>query len=179
MAIAHLQLEAVLTTPESATSPQAGRPYTITDPNPPITYGDLYFLMTNFAVTPSRRIHLQPAPLLLPAYLLEWYSIARVKFPLLGKIMPPLSGDVKHLKPALFSITTHLYATNEAAGRPVKDGGIGYKGVMTSLEGMTQEIIEWNLEHPDAASPRKVYQSSLSLAEEIRKLGAVTSAVGA
>jgi len=179
VAVAHLQLEAVLTTPASASSPQAGRPFTITDPNPPILYGDLYYLIKLLSVTPSRRIHLQPVLVLLPSYLVEWYSVLLVKYPLLGKILPPLSGDVRHLKPALFSITTHLFATNEPANRPVEEGGIGYKGILTSLEGMTQEVLEWNREHPDVTAPRKIYQSSLSLADEIRKLGAVTSTVGA
>ncbi|KAL8383444.1 hypothetical protein RB595_010577 [Gaeumannomyces hyphopodioides] len=35
---AHLDFEAVLARPASASSPQAGRPFTVTDPNPPIRF---------------------------------------------------------------------------------------------------------------------------------------------
>ncbi len=114
--------------------------------------------------------------MILISYPIEWYSMARAKFPALRRVLPPITGDIKHLKPAIFSICTHLFATNTTASRPVAEGGIGYKGIMTTLEGMTQEVIEWNAEHKDPSGPKKVYRSSVALAEEIQKLAALTSA---
>ncbi|KAK3336297.1 hypothetical protein B0T19DRAFT_35313 [Cercophora scortea] len=176
-AIAHLQLEAVLTPPESASAPQAGRPFTITDPNPPITYSDLYLLISSLAVTPFRVILLQPVGMLLLSYPVEWYILLLVKVPRLRKVFPPLMGEVKHLQPALFSICTHVIATAAAASRRVEDGGIGYTGILTTLEGMVQEVVEWNHEHQIAAAAggEVVYQSSVSLADEIQKATAGAS----
>jgi hypothetical protein len=172
-----LNFEAVLTSPESYNSPQAGRPYTVTDPNPPITYGDLYLLLRHFTITGVRMIPVPPMLVLLPSYPIEWYSILLAKYPILGKILPQVSGDLKYLKPALFAITTHLVASNKDSGRPVSDGGLGYKGVLTTIEGMTQEVIEWNHEHADTGGKKKVYLSSVSLAEEIQKHGHAGSTV--
>ncbi|KAK0655617.1 hypothetical protein B0T16DRAFT_384456 [Cercophora newfieldiana] len=166
-AIAHLDFEAILTSPDSSTLPQAGRPFVVTDPNPPITYSDLYFLIKTFAITPFRTIHLQPMPMVLLSYIIEGYSLLRLKWPVLGWVLPPIAGDVKHLKPALFSICTHLVASNDIVSRPVKQGGLGYTGVLTTLEGMTQEVVEWNRIH-QAAGRDVTFQSSVSLAEEIQ-----------
>ncbi|KAK3934542.1 hypothetical protein QBC46DRAFT_399495 [Diplogelasinospora grovesii] len=182
-AIAHLEFEAVLaSSPHAKSLPQAGRPFTITDPNPPITYGDLYFLVETLACTPFRTVTLQPIVMLLLSYPLEWYSLLLLRFPWLGKKtgLPVLSGDVKHLKPALFSICTHLVASNAAAKQSVKSGGLGYTGVLTTLEGMTQEVVDWNHEHTNnVAGTKKVYQSSVSLADEIHRLAAMAPTIKA
>lgn len=170
MAIAHLDFEAILAAPESAASPQAGRPFVVTDPNPPISYQDLYFLVETLAVTPFRILPLQPVVMLLLSYPIEWYSVLRVRYPFLGAVLPELAGEVKHLQPGIFSICTHLVASNAVASRPAAEGGIGYGGVVTTLEGMTQEVLEWNREHRHyAAGTRKAYQNSVSLADEIAK----------
>ena len=109
--------------------------------------------------------------------MIEAYSLALLKYPILRRILPVISGDAKHLKPAIFSICTHLVATNDDASRPVEEGGIGYRGILTTLEGMTQEVVEWNSEHNEPGSLRKTYTSSVSLAEDIQKLVALNSAV--
>ncbi len=109
--------------------------------------------------------------MVLIAYPIEWYSLLPVKFPFLRRFLPAISGDTKHLKPAIFSICTHLIASSSPASRPVEEGGIGYQGVLTTLEGMTQEVLDWNLEHIDDAASKKTYTSSVSLAEEIQRLG--------
>lgn len=170
-AVAHLQFEAILDQPGSAAMPQAGRPFTVTDPNPPITYGDLYAVLALLTVTPFRLIRLPPLPLLVLSYAIEAYVLFLVRYPMLTKILPTISGDAKYLQPGLFSITTHLIATNDAAGLSVDQGGLGYKGILTTLEGMCQEVVEWNLEHSEIDTQRSAYKSSVSLAEEIRRVG--------
>lgn len=134
-------------------------------------------------VTPCRQLQLQPMPVLLMAYFIEWYSLIPFRWPLLSRtllknILPPVTGDARHLKPPLFSITTHLFATNEVVSRPVKSGGLGYEGVVTTLEGMTQEIVDWNHEHSDSSATRKAYQTSVSLADDIEQLGLATAMEG-
>ncbi|KAK4126980.1 NAD(P)-binding protein [Parathielavia appendiculata] len=173
VAIAHLNLEAILASPESAVSLQAGRPFVITDPNPPISYRDLYFLVQTLAVTPFRIFALQPVVVMLLSYPIEWYSLALARFPCLRKVLPELAGEVKHLKPGIFSICAHLVASNDVASRPVSDGGLGYTGVLTTLEGMTMEVLEWNRDHKDVVGARKSYTNSVSLADDIAKAAAV------
>ncbi|KAK0628365.1 hypothetical protein B0T17DRAFT_614296 [Bombardia bombarda] len=171
-AIAHLQFEAVLAMgPEAASAPQAGRPFVVTDPNPPIAYSDLYFAIASLAVTPFRTIPLQPILMLLLSYPIEWYNLLPARVPFLRGLVPQLTADAKHLQPALFSICTHLIASDAVVSKPVEAGGLGYIGVLTTLEGMTQEVVEWNREHKaaSAAGTEVVYLTSVSLAEEIKK----------
>jgi hypothetical protein len=177
VALAHLDFEAVLSSPASALSPQAGRPFVITDPNPPIVYEDMHSLVETLAVTPSRVLPLPPILLVLLSYPVEWYSLVLAKYAALGRVLPPLTGDVKHMKPAIFSICTHLVGSNAVAEQPVSKGGLGYRGVLTTLEGMVQEVIEWNRDHQGAAGARKEYQTSVSLADEIARATAAAKAV--
>lgn len=197
-AVAHLQLEAILAAGAHAASlPQAGRPFVVTDPNPPITYGDLYCLVATAATTPFRLVPLWPVPMLLLSYAVEFYNLLPVRLagfarlarlplptPTLAKmggkllvLLPRLPGGVAYLEPGLFSICTHLVADMRAAQAPVSQGGLGYRGVVTTLAGMCQEVLEWNREQEDHArrvggrAGAKAYRSSLSLAEEMQKLG--------
>jgi len=172
-AVAHLHFEAVLADPTSYSAPQAGRPYTVTDPNPPIQYRDLWFLLGTAAITPFRTIVLQPVPMLLLAYAIEFYSLLPYRQPLLRKMLPQLTGDIKHIQPGIFSVSTHVFATNDPAQRSVKEGGLGYRGVITTLEGMCQEVLDWNHEHASVKGLQKgtKYVSSVSLADEIARAG--------
>ncbi|KAK4682439.1 hypothetical protein QC764_116390 [Podospora pseudoanserina] len=166
VAIAHLDYEAVLAANPKA--PQAGRPFMITDPNPPISYIDMYLAIETLATTPFKLIRLPPLPMWFLSYIVEWYSLLPVKYPFLRRILPELKGDIKHMKPGLFSVTTHMVATNENAGRSVDEGGLGFRGVVTTLEGMVQEIVEWNVEHKGGKKAKK-FQTSILFAEEIAK----------
>jgi hypothetical protein len=105
--------------------------------------------------------------MVLLSYPIEWYTLLLANYPLLRKVFPELTGEVKHLKPGLFSICTHLVASNAVASQPVAAGGLGYTGVLTTLEGMTQEVVEWNHDHKDAEGKIKPYQTSVSFADEI------------
>ncbi|KAL2198286.1 hypothetical protein P885DRAFT_75899 [Corynascus similis CBS 632.67] len=178
VAIAHLDFEAVLASSGSASLPQAGRPFVVTDPNPPIRYRDMYHLVQTLSVSPSRVLPLQPIIMVLLSYPIEWYSLALARFPVLRTVLPELTGEVKHLKPGIFSICTHLVASDDAARQPVRSGGLGHTGVLTTLEGMTQEVVEWNQEHSNARKgERKSYKTSLSLADDIAKAAAVIESV--
>lgn len=102
-----------------------------------------------------------------------------------------------YLEPGLFSICTHLVGNMSDACKAVEQGGLGYQGVVTTLEGMCQELLEWNREQEEhareatrlagtngtakvnARAETKAFRSSMSLAEEIQKLGAVGQTVKA
>lgn len=170
VAIAHLHHEAALT---RRNAPQAGKPFCVTDPNPPITYSDLYMTIKTLSNHPFVEVHIPPVIMLVLSYCLEWYSLLPFWLPLLKKLLPPLKGDIRYLKPGLFSICTHLVASNVEASKPLEDGGLGYQGVMTTLEGMSFEVLEWNREHASLENrfERKVYTTSVSAAEKLQELG--------
>ncbi|KAK1830180.1 hypothetical protein QBC39DRAFT_331728 [Podospora conica] len=174
-AIAHLDFEAILASPDAFKLPQAGRPFVVTDPNPPIKYADLYYLIKSLAITRFHVVPLPPIVMVLLSYVIEAYTLARLQWPWLQWVLPPVPGDMKHLKPAIFSICTHLVASNEEASKPVAMGGLGYSAVLTTLEGMTQEVVEWNHVHRTAKNVR--FQSSVSLAEEIQRATSTSSSV--
>lgn len=111
---------------------------------------------------------------------------------MLAKVLPKLPGDVAYLEPGLFSICTHLFGSIEEASKPVTHGGLGYQGIVTALDGMCQELLEWNREQDEHAREAsklaeangepltggknrgtKYFRHSVGLAEEIRKLGAL------
>ncbi|KAI1121854.1 hypothetical protein F5Y10DRAFT_255455 [Nemania abortiva] len=180
VAIAHLHHEAALLQPSAST--HSGRPFVVTDPNPPISYGDLYSAIRVLSRHPFTTLSLPPVLMLIISHIIELYSeLPFLPFPfsILGKLFPPLQGDVRHLKPGLFSITTHLVASNSEISKPVGEGGLEYQGVLTTLEGMVLEVLEWNREHEHLGEgegderKRKAYTTSISLAEKIQKLGAV------
>ncbi|TRX96053.1 hypothetical protein FHL15_003195 [Xylaria flabelliformis] len=182
VAIGHLHHEAALVQPSAST--HSGRPFIVTDPNPPITYGELYSAIKVLSRHSFTTVTLPPVLMLLLSHVLELYSELRFMpfpFSILGKLLPPLGGDVQHLKPGLWSITTHLIGTNSEVSKPVSQGGLGYQGVITTLEGMVLEVLEWNREHEHLGEEktRKAYTTSISLAETIQKLGATGHQVAA
>jgi hypothetical protein len=125
---------------------------------------------------------LPPIFILLLSYLVEWYLLLPYRVPILRKLLPKLRGDLRHLQPGLFSICTHLLGVDGDARKPVDDGGLGYEGVLTTMQGMVLEVLEWNREHAamDAGSgprPKKSYTTSVSLAEQLRHVMPVGSRI--
>ncbi|VUC20989.1 unnamed protein product [Clonostachys rosea] len=171
VAVAHLHHEAVLTT---RNCPQSGRPFVVTDPNPPITYRDLYNVIKFLSLHSFHVVVLPPVLVLLLSHVIEWYVLLPYRYPFLRYLLPQIRGDLRHLQPGLFSICTHLVVSDLEARKPVEDGGLGYRGVLTTLQGMVWEVLEWNREHEneqDKTYARKPYTTSVELAEEIQKLG--------
>ncbi|RGP67115.1 cholesterol dehydrogenase [Fusarium sporotrichioides] len=172
VAIAHLHHEAVLATGDCQ---QAGKPFVITDPGPPITFGDLYMAVKTLSIHRFRTALVPPVMMLLLSVVVEWYILLPYRFLALGRLLPELKGDIRKLQPAIFSICTHLIASDTESRRPVNGGGIGHEGIVTTLEGVVMEIMDWNSEHlkdPDERR-RKGYTSSVSLAEKLRAFGSV------
>lgn len=154
--------------------------------------------MLTLNTTPFRMIVLPPVLMLVLAYVVEFYNLLPARIPILAKVLPQLPGDVAYLEPGLFSICTHLYGSIADASKLVADGGLGYRGIVTTLEGMCQELHDWNCEqsqHASEASRRtaangrpsvsgktqaiKSFRHSVGLAEEIRKLSVLEKATKA
>ncbi|GKU07910.1 cholesterol dehydrogenase [Fusarium langsethiae] len=172
VAIAHLHHEAVLATGDCQ---QAGKPFVVTDPGPLITFGDLYMAVKTLSIHRFRTALVPPVMMLLLSVVVEWYILLPYRFLALGRLLPELKGDIRKLQPAIFSICTHLIASDPEARRPVNEGGIGYEGIVTTFEVVVMEIVDWNSEHlkdPDERR-RKRYTSSVSLVEKLQAFGSV------
>lgn len=173
ISISHLDLEKALLTPESGVG---GQTFVITDPNAPIAFSDIYNLLSLCAVTPFKTINIPPVLMLLLCYPMEWYVRFKQNFSSIGRLLPTPSVDVAMLQPTIFNISTaHLVASDAKARQKIGEGGIGYKGVRTTLEGMCTEVVAWNREHKGAYPQKDV---DAQIASEIRNIGAVPAAVG-
>ncbi|KAI2472368.1 NAD(P)-binding protein [Annulohypoxylon bovei var. microspora] len=140
----------------------AGRAFTVTDGGAPPMFDDFYKLLKTTAETPRIKIvYLQPAVMLVLAHVVEWCDLAS-RMPVLRWILPRPKGDLAMLQPAVFSASTHFLATDAAAQRSVADGGIGYRHVHDTMEGMCQQVLDWNVEH-----------------RGVKNMGTVPAAVGA
>ncbi|KAI0469804.1 hypothetical protein GGR56DRAFT_244283 [Xylariaceae sp. FL0804] len=145
VSLAHLHFEAALL--RSDKMPKcAGRPFVVTDAGPPPTFGDMYHLLELTAEKPPIKvIILQPGLMLVLAHVVELFSIGSL-MPVLKWIVPRPRGDLALLQPAVFTAGTHYLATDSLARRSVEDGGIGLRHVHNTIEGMCQQVLEWNVE---------------------------------
>ncbi|KAK8088136.1 hypothetical protein PG997_003097 [Apiospora hydei] len=144
----------------------AGRPFVITDPNPPPTFRDIYDVCETLAKTPCKVQVLPPAPMLLIAFAIEVCDMLGRQLPsLLGWLRP--QGQIAMLQPATFSVSTHTPATDAAAQRPVAAGGLGYRGVYTTLEG------------PASSSNGGLGDKVETMVKDVRNVATMPNAVGA
>lgn len=149
VSLGHLQFEAALLRKEMPKC--AGRPFIVTDDGAPPTYGDMYHLCELTAETPVKITKLPPAPLFILAHFVELVAIAS-RTPILRWIFPEPKGTIALLQPGVFHAALHYVATDKAAQRSIEQGGIGLKHVHTTIEGMCQQVLDWNNEHVSPGS---------------------------
>ncbi|KAK7544472.1 uncharacterized protein J3D65DRAFT_20840 [Phyllosticta citribraziliensis] len=144
-----------------------GQAFTIVDPTPPIRFYDLHRLHLTLVHSPMRFFPVAPIIPFLLSYLIELYALlhhfavqplanrlraskatpSRLAGDALLTLLPPLGGLPVLLQPALFGISSvHLDYGDELARRPQGEGGLGYKGVWGTMEGMVGQVVEWNEE---------------------------------
>ncbi|KAF2433022.1 dehydrogenase-like protein [Tothia fuscella] len=164
---AHLLFEAALLTPSSQKC--SGKAFLITDPNPTISFSDIYTLLTTLSATGFKIQLVPPILLFLLSYPIEMYHTLQCKYP---KSLPALGADLKMLQPTLFNISNgHFVCDDSAARRSVQEGGLGYKGVCTTLEGMTMQVLEWNREHEGLRKEEEIGEKNV--VRELKNMGAV------
>ncbi|KAI0897079.1 NAD(P)-binding protein [Annulohypoxylon nitens] len=150
VSFAHLLFEAALVNGTDGRGKMpgcAGRPFTVSDEGQPPLYDDFYKLLKITAETPKIKIvYLQPAVMLVLAHIVEWIDLAS-RMPILGWVVPRPKGDLALLQPPAFSASTHFLATDAGARKSVKEGGIGYSPIHDTMEGLCQQILDWNVEH--------------------------------
>ncbi|PYH99281.1 NAD(P)-binding protein [Aspergillus ellipticus CBS 707.79] len=145
VSIAHLLYEQRLL--EHTASPSrrpniGGQAFVVTDPNPAISFGDLYLLLGTLSKTPASFPRVPAMPFLLTSYLIEWYALLqRLYLPWLAQ----LSRDLAQLQPALFAISNvHVIVDDSRARKAPEHGGLGYAAPFTTMYGMCKELQDWN-----------------------------------
>ena len=117
----------------------------VSDPNPPVLHADFYRVLSTLSITGFKAQYLPPLPLLLLCYPIEQYHILQNRFP---GILPALPQDIQLLQPGLFNISSlNTISIDSNARKAVEDGGLGYKGVCTTLQGLCMSVKDWNDNH--------------------------------
>ncbi|KAJ5679084.1 hypothetical protein N7462_007328 [Penicillium macrosclerotiorum] len=146
VSIAHLLYEQRLleqSQPNSTLPNTGGQAFVVTDPNPAISFDDVYTLLTTLATTPIAFPAVQPVPLLLLAYAVEFYVYVQHVY--LPWLLPALTGDILQIQPSLFAILdVFCIADDSRARRSPAEGGLGYKAPLTTLDAMCKELVDWN-----------------------------------
>jgi len=139
VALAHLLYDDALA---SAEPDLGGKSFTVTDPNPAIQFSDMYQLLST--LTPFR-VQIVPAvPLLILAHLIEAYCTVRRDISFVGRMLPAIPHPTSQMQPNTIQIAnSHQFANNEEISKPLKEGGLGYKGIYTSMDGMCTQVRGW------------------------------------
>ncbi|KAG6844901.1 hypothetical protein H0H87_002600 [Tephrocybe sp. NHM501043] len=149
-ALAHLCYEERLAELQNGgTNPDiGGEAFVVADPGPVPTYGDVYTTLETLTDGECTFPNLPPTVMLAIATVIEWYYVARHWLTTnfgdpIGKMLPPLNGDIINLQPALFALTSvHLIFDDSRARLPPQKGGLGYKGAWTTFEGLVKTVEE-------------------------------------
>lgn len=145
VAVAHLQLEAALVTHDH---PQAGRPFVISDPNAPVTYSTIYNTINTLSAYRFNMVVYSPLTMLLMTYITAFYTRFLRPFVNLDHIFPEIRDRFMKVTPTYFDFFRHVVINDAEAKKPVKEGGLGYTGVVTTLEGLVQEVLDWHEHQP-------------------------------
>lgn len=146
VSVAHLLYEKCLldqSEPGSSLPDIGGQAFVVTDPNPAISFSDIYTLLGTLSATPVSFPVIQPVVLLLFSYLVEMYAVLQHKY--LFWLLPGLTGGLAQMQPSLFAISdVFCFADDGRARRRPVDGGLGFNPPITTLEGMCKQLVDWN-----------------------------------
>jgi nucleoside-diphosphate-sugar epimerase len=144
-----------------------GSAFMITDPCPPLAYGDVYTLLSTLTDNETTFPALSPTFMLLVAYIIEFLylskqlllihasapshstnpiiqpfnALLRGAFRVLAGCIPTVGGDLVNLQPSLWNLTmVHLLMDDSHARLPPSQGGLGYRGGWTTLEGLVKTV---------------------------------------
>lgn len=164
--IAHLAYENRLLNPKKGLD-VGGRAYFVTDPNPPVMFKDVYLAVSTLVDprTPVKFTVMPVAPFLLLSHLVEAYSILRQTVPMLASVLPPVSGDLLYLQPAIFSVcTSHVLYVDERAKKE-----LGYNAPINTLDSWCMAVADWNkkLEKKMAAERKAREEEALSASRDV------------
>lgn len=126
-----------------------GQAFFVTDPGPPPTTLDHHNLATIVSGGKMQTKLISPTLITAIAHLVEWYYLSRVnleksqRYKWACRFMPKLSGTIVMVQPStLVTACSHLYIDDERARRRVEEGGLGYRGLCETIEGVCRSILD-------------------------------------
>jgi nucleoside-diphosphate-sugar epimerase len=135
-----------------------GQAFGIVDAGPPVTYGDVYTVLTTLTDGQTVFPRLSATAMLLLSHIFERLHLLRFLPALssspflrrLSQFVPALSADLINLQPPLFSLTlVHLIWNDSRARKTPEKGGLGYEPQWTTLTALCK-LVE---EHKKANGP--------------------------
>ncbi|KAF8491903.1 NAD-P-binding protein [Russula emetica] len=128
-----------------------GQAFGIVDAGPPLTYGDVYTVLTTLTDGQTVFPRLSATAMLLLSHIFEGLHLLRFLPALstspflrrLSQFVPALSADLINLQPSLFSLTTvHLVWDDSRARKSPEKGGLGYEPQWTTLTALCKLVEE-------------------------------------
>ena len=128
-----------------------GRTFSIVDAGPPVTYGDVYTVLST--LTDGRTVfpRLSVTAMFTLAHVFEWLHLSRSfaassSSPFLrrvGQLIPAPNGDLVNLQPSIFFLTmVHLIWDDSRARMSPEKGGLGYEPQWTTLAALCKLVAE-------------------------------------
>lgn len=168
VSVAHLLYEQrllELSQPESSLPDIGGQAFVVTDPNPAISFSDIYTLLCKLSKTPVSFPSMEPLPMLLFSHLVELYSYIQCAY--LPWVLPKVTGQLAQLQPSLFAISgVHVIADDTRARLSPAEGGLGYNAPFTTIDGMCKQLRDWNQKAGFQPRPAKESLGPLTLTED-------------
>jgi nucleoside-diphosphate-sugar epimerase len=152
--LAHFCYEQRLIEKARGSSPNpdvGGQAFGIVDAGPPLTYGDVYTVLTTLTDGQTVFPRLSATAMLLLSHIFEGLHLLRVLPALssstflrrLSQFVPALSADLINLQPSLFSLTVvHLIWDDSRARKSPEKGGLGYEPQWTTLTALCKLVEE-------------------------------------
>jgi nucleoside-diphosphate-sugar epimerase len=146
-ALAHLLYEQRLIALSAPSPPKSlpdisGQAFNICDPGPTPTNGDVFTTLTTLTSGECHFTLLSPTFMHLLAHIVEfYYTLPSFFFTVLR--FPRIKGNIINLQPALYNLTqVHLIFDDSRARLSPEEGGLGYSGAWTTLEGAHKTVKE-------------------------------------
>jgi hypothetical protein len=128
-----------------------GQAFGIVDAGPPLTYGDVYTVLTTLTDGQTVFPRLSATAMLLLSHIFEGLHLLRFLPALssspflrrLSRFVPALGADLINLQPPLFSLTmVHLVWDDSRARKSPEKGGLGYEPQWTTLTALCKLVEE-------------------------------------
>jgi nucleoside-diphosphate-sugar epimerase len=128
-----------------------GQAFGIVDAGRPVTYGDVYTVLTTLTDGQTVFPQLSATAMLLLSHIFEGLHLLRSLTALssspflyrLGRFVPAPTGDLINLQPSLFSLTmVHLIWDDSRARKSPQKGGLGYDPQWTTLTALCKLVEE-------------------------------------
>jgi nucleoside-diphosphate-sugar epimerase len=139
---------------QGSTNPDiGGQAFVIVDAGPPLTYGDIYTVLTTLTDGRTMFPRLSVTAMLMLAHVLERLYLLRSfatssSNPIirrLGQLVPGLTENLVNLQPSLFSLTVvHLIWDDSRARMSPDKGGLGYAPQWVTLAALCKLVAEHN-----------------------------------